>query len=352
MDKSYIVVLYAKLIREEYLMTAHKSVRSIVKISLLAFVIFVTSPVAANSQICTDVDQDGATNFLDITYLYDYMFKGGPPPPDPWSANVDGFELITMADFNFIFRRHFAGYAIPSCSVLYPPIIPIYDSAILLSHTQWLDSGVSDAVIIIEVSNDKILTGLILVFDMYIGNEATLPDSFRLCTPTQQSENCFSSVRIDNVQDSVIMIPYEHLIDQLNPLYRFYLYTTVTPSIQRRPISIEFTHTSPAQANPPDSSLITMMVGQFEFSPFTFDVWEPVITCCFQDRGDLNGDGHAGNILDLTHLVDYIFRGSGDAGNCPDEADINNDGASANILDLTTIVDYIFRGGGLTSCYE
>ena len=67
--------------------------------------------------------------------------------------------------------------------------------------------------------------------------------------------------------------------------------------------------------------------------------------CCVGNRGDLNGDSDDANILDLTFLVDFIFRGSGDPGSCPDESDVNGDGDSANILDLTFLVDFIFRGG-------
>lgn len=67
--------------------------------------------------------------------------------------------------------------------------------------------------------------------------------------------------------------------------------------------------------------------------------------CCTGIRGDLNTDGDDANILDLTFLVDFIFRGSGDPGACPEESDINSDGNSSNILDLTYVVDVIFRGG-------
>ncbi len=66
---------------------------------------------------------------------------------------------------------------------------------------------------------------------------------------------------------------------------------------------------------------------------------------CTGNRGDLNGDGVDANILDLTFVVDFIFRGSGDPGLCPEESDLNADGSSANILDLTFLVDFIFRGG-------
>lgn len=67
--------------------------------------------------------------------------------------------------------------------------------------------------------------------------------------------------------------------------------------------------------------------------------------CCQGIRGDVNGDGPDANILDLTHMVDHIFRGSGDPGPCPEESDVNGDGNVGNILDLTYLVDVIFRGG-------
>ena len=67
--------------------------------------------------------------------------------------------------------------------------------------------------------------------------------------------------------------------------------------------------------------------------------------CCEGIRGDFNGDGSDANILDLTFLVDFIFRGSGFFGSCFEESDINGDGDAANILDLTYLVDWIFRGG-------
>ena len=66
--------------------------------------------------------------------------------------------------------------------------------------------------------------------------------------------------------------------------------------------------------------------------------------CCLGSRGDLNGDGNDANILDLTSIIDSIFRGGSDPG-CPNEADLNGDGVSGNILDLTYLIDAIFRGG-------
>ncbi len=60
--------------------------------------------------------------------------------------------------------------------------------------------------------------------------------------------------------------------------------------------------------------------------------------------GDANGDGTAGDILDLIFLVDRIFRG-GPGSDPPEASDFNCDGFYGNIIDLTMIVDFIFRSG-------
>ena len=65
--------------------------------------------------------------------------------------------------------------------------------------------------------------------------------------------------------------------------------------------------------------------------------------------GDVNNDLAGPNILDLTYLVDYIFRG-GPLPPIPAAADVNGSGGNPNILDLTKIVDRIFRGAPLPTC--
>ena len=66
--------------------------------------------------------------------------------------------------------------------------------------------------------------------------------------------------------------------------------------------------------------------------------------CCIGIRGDFNGDGNNATVIDLTYLIDDIFRGGADSP-CPEEADINNDGQISTVIDLTFLIDLIFRGG-------
>jgi len=76
--------------------------------------------------------------------------------------------------------------------------------------------------------------------------------------------------------------------------------------------------------------------------------------CCEGLAGNVDSDSLDNvNILDLTFIVDLIFRG-GEKPACPGEGDINGDGnEQTNILDLTAIVDFIFRGGsGPANCIQ
>jgi hypothetical protein len=98
--------------------------------------------------------------------------------------------------------------------------------------------------------------------------------------------------------------------------------------------------------SPETSPRFTANGAVYEPIPVAGSVTYP--DCCTETRGDLNRDGDDANIIDLTFIVDYIFRSSGDPGFCPHERDVNADGSELpNILDLTFLVDRVFRSGPL-----
>lgn len=66
--------------------------------------------------------------------------------------------------------------------------------------------------------------------------------------------------------------------------------------------------------------------------------------CCQGVRGDVNGDGVEGNVLDLNYLINRIFR-AGPLPPCALEADLNGDGVSGNVTDLNYLINHIYRGG-------
>ncbi len=79
------------------------------------------------------------------------------------------------------------------------------------------------------------------------------------------------------------------------------------------------------------------VVGDLQAAQFKSKIWDYVW------GGDCDASG-AVNVLDLTFLVDFIFRG-GPAPQPSVMGNANCDSADHNILDLTYLVDRIFRGG-------
>ncbi|MCH7690202.1 MAG: hypothetical protein IIA17_04045 [candidate division Zixibacteria bacterium] len=65
--------------------------------------------------------------------------------------------------------------------------------------------------------------------------------------------------------------------------------------------------------------------------------------------GDVDNNGEFQGILELTYLVDFIFRGGPPPENAL-AADVDGSGGIADILDLTYMVDFVFRGGPPPVC--
>ena len=61
-----------------------------------------TPKAAGGSRSLGDVNGDGVMNGADMVYLLRYLFKGGPPPPNPEDAdlnqdgNIDGADQIML----------------------------------------------------------------------------------------------------------------------------------------------------------------------------------------------------------------------------------------------------------------
>ena len=328
-------------------MKTRKSVYLVAKILLLTIVLLALSPIATNSQVCGDVDGSGSGgDVLDFTYLLNYFFKGGPPPVDLSVADFDGYLNLTPLETNYLIGRICCGGPPPNCSDPQPPFQVIPDSAYLISHSKWIEANVTEATVTVEFFTETNIWFLILPFEIRVGNDIPQIDSVMIDSDGSLLYAAYG-FSIDSA-GARVLVWFQTAIGPFllgNSTITMTLPISITESAERREVSINLIKLSPTQASPPDSSIVPM-VGEYGTA------FEPIMICCMGTHGDFNEDGDDGNVLDLTHLVDYIFRSSGDIGSCPEETDINEDGASSNILDLTTLVDYIFRGGApLPSCY-
>ncbi len=66
--------------------------------------------------ICGDIDgSNEAPNVADLTYLVNYLFKSGPPPPIIEAADVDGSGDVNVADLTYLVNYLFKGGPAPNC---------------------------------------------------------------------------------------------------------------------------------------------------------------------------------------------------------------------------------------------
>lgn len=64
-----------------------------------------------------DVDSSGGVDVADLSYLVDYLFRGGPPPSCLKEADVDGSGGVDVADLGYIVDFLFRGGPAPvACS--------------------------------------------------------------------------------------------------------------------------------------------------------------------------------------------------------------------------------------------
>lgn len=71
--------------------------------------------VLAVSYICGDANGSGSVNILDITYLINYIYKGGPPPDPIESGDADGSGSINLLDITYLINYLYKGGPAPVC---------------------------------------------------------------------------------------------------------------------------------------------------------------------------------------------------------------------------------------------
>jgi len=65
--------------------------------------------------ICGDIDCDNIVNLLDIIYLIDYKFKGGPSPQYPANSDVNHDGLLNLLDILYLIDFKFSHGPGPYC---------------------------------------------------------------------------------------------------------------------------------------------------------------------------------------------------------------------------------------------
>ncbi|MEW5924154.1 MAG: dockerin type I repeat-containing protein [Candidatus Zixiibacteriota bacterium] len=65
--------------------------------------------------LCGDANDNGFINILDVTYLIQYLYRGGPPPPKPDMADVNNSGSINILDVTYLIQYLYRGGPAPNC---------------------------------------------------------------------------------------------------------------------------------------------------------------------------------------------------------------------------------------------
>jgi uncharacterized protein (TIGR02145 family) len=89
-----------------------------VSMALVATVIlFLILSFSAFANICGDINNDGAgPDISDLLWLVDYMFQDGPPPPQLYSADINGDFVVDISDVIFLVDYSFSNGPDPVCN--------------------------------------------------------------------------------------------------------------------------------------------------------------------------------------------------------------------------------------------
>ncbi|MDH3891617.1 MAG: T9SS type A sorting domain-containing protein [candidate division Zixibacteria bacterium] len=116
---------------------------------VLVLALPVTSLAQAKSA-CGDVNDDGTFNITDLTYMIDWLYFNGPPPPDPSAADMDLCPGVDLGDIDYYLNFLFFGGPAPCVGPT--DCTPYPAGMVTLSHV----GG--------EVSPGVISTGIPIVF--------------------------------------------------------------------------------------------------------------------------------------------------------------------------------------------
>jgi hypothetical protein len=71
--------------------------------------------IATPPFMCGDADNNGVISLLDVTYLINFLYKGGPPLSTPEAGDADGNGRLDLLDIVYLINYLYMGGPYPLC---------------------------------------------------------------------------------------------------------------------------------------------------------------------------------------------------------------------------------------------
>jgi hypothetical protein len=244
-----------------------------------------------------DVNGDGRTWTLDdLTYLIAYLVSGGPPPPNPIDADVDGFPGINMGDV-----VHFADYFVygdcwplPYVGVGIKKSIPIRFSSDLIFS---METGTLDTTKIRIIGNGgPELSGMLIPLSF-----ASQPNEVGVTLDSVSFEGSIvggSAMSLINNDDKTVLLSSTGSLPAGVTGLVATLYFTKTSD--GAPMSMSITEI------PPSHSIMLFGPACAEVVPSADRILTPRIF--LSENGDVNCDGVI-DVGDAVYITNFLYRG-------------------------------------------
>lgn len=254
-----------------------------------------------------DVNGDGMPGtFADFTYLLNYLFSNGPPPPNPIDADIDGTAGINIGDV-FQLSGYFI-YGVPECTftIPYTGIGPSF-SEIEFTFPVITSGGTEPFCVTLDLTDNPgpDLIGIVIAFSYqhrpgHVGVELDSVDFAGSIVPLEWENQAV----VDNVNKRALVLlsaPGDYL-----PLSSGTTGPIATLTFTRTENPAGFaTYLSPTVFPPTHSPILITNYCAAVPAPSGRILIPKYV---FGKNGDVNCDGKV-NVADVMYIVNHLFFG-------------------------------------------
>lgn len=310
-----------------------------------------------------DANGNLTVDITDLTFLIEFVYRGGPPPPNPVNADCDDVIGINTRDVMYL-HAYLEG-EVPQASC--PPTLepaPLFDSTMVVSFaTTTIPANVVQMALPVSLTTAEAVLALNLPLQLRVGEEIPVADSIIISTFFASGAGYFWELnpadvfRFDETSGTVLIGAAAFFGTTPMPAGNNHLGTiflTVTPSPTERELSINWGVIKPLQPLPdayPDAGLYPVVItpgsakaAKALNATIFLPQYRPALgagTCCMGTRGnvDCSLDGII-DVGDITELIKSLFI-TLEPFCCLAEADVDLSGL-VDIGDLTLVISSLF----------
>ncbi len=296
---------------------------------------------------CGDVDGSGSffPDVSDMSYLNQYLFQDGPAPPCYEEADMDDYQVVTLADHIYLIDYLYHSGPAPTC----PPAHGKLDGPVGPSDYLELMEGVVPAGVTTMTLHLRLQTTRpyhIMVFPVRIRVDGQIPTSMTnlLFTNLLDPLAFFRAGRIDVAGGKLLMTAGDYASDAAGPFCGDMATVDITVPVSGvdRQITIEWDPWLPVHN------------GEYSHYPMLVEADKTTRTpglhfaACLNICGNADGVGVVPDIADMNYLRAYLVQ-DGPMPPCHEDADMDGF-AVVTTHDLLYFSEYLFALGPPPTC--